>query len=50
MCKAPTLWPGATPEAQRDFGVILAPKYGVAPGHKRFFPASVLQVLFRVCS
>ena len=43
---ANTLWPGATPEARRDFGAILAPKYGVAPGHKKFFPASALLLVF----
>src|SRR5439155_18712152 len=41
-----TLWTGATPEARRDFGAIGAPKYGVAPGHKTFFPASALLVVF----
>jgi len=39
-------WPGATPEARRDFGTILGPKYGVAPGHKMFFPASALVLVF----
>jgi hypothetical protein len=44
--EANTLWPGATPEARRDFGAILASKYGVAPGHKTFFPASALLLAF----
>jgi len=48
VCKAHTLWPGATPEARRDFGVIATPKKGVAPGHKTFFPASALLVVFMV--
>jgi hypothetical protein len=43
--EASTLWPGATPDARRDFGAILAPKYGVAPGHKTFFPAFALIVM-----
>jgi len=37
-CKAHTLWPGATAEARRDFGVILAPKVGSLPATKGFFP------------
>lgn len=44
--KANTLWPGAIPEARRDFGVILTPNMGVAPGHKMFFHASALLVVF----
>ena len=37
---------GSDPEARRDFGAMLAPKYGVAPGHKMFFPASALLLVF----
>ncbi len=40
------LWPGATPEARRDFGAILASKYGVAPGHKTCFSVSALLLVF----
>src|SRR5439155_22662258 len=37
-CKEHTLWRGATPEARRDFGVILAPEVGSLPATKGFFP------------
>jgi len=46
-CKAHTLWPGAPPKPEAIWRDTRA-KSGVAPGHKRFFPASALLVVFMV--